>query len=141
VEQRLTLVSLGVTDFDRALRFYRDGLGWRLWSGSGGDFAMFVLKGGMALALYPRPLLAEDAGLADAGGFGGITLAHNVASQAEVDALLGDAVKAGGRLLRAAMQKEWGGYSGYFADPEGHPWEVAWNPHFPLQDGMLSLKE
>jgi catechol 2,3-dioxygenase-like lactoylglutathione lyase family enzyme len=141
VEQRLTVVSLGVTDLDRALRFYRDGLGWRLWSASSGDFAMFVLKGGVALALYPLSLLAEDAGVADLGGFGGITLAHNLAGHAEVDALLKAAVKAGGRLLKAATEKEWGGYSGYFADPDGHPWEVAWNPHLPLLDGMLNLAE
>ena len=141
MEQRLTLVTLGVKDIDRAIRFYRDGLGWRLWSGSGGDFAMFVLKGGIALAFYPRDLLIDDAGVPDTGGFGGITLAHNVPSQLEVDELLKAAVKAGGRLLRAATKKEWGGYSGYFADPDGYPWEVAWNPHFPLQDGMLNLRE
>jgi catechol 2,3-dioxygenase-like lactoylglutathione lyase family enzyme len=139
VEQRLTLISLGVANFEHSVRFYRDGLGWELWAGSGGDFAMFPLKGGIALALYPRNLLAADAGVSDTGGFGGITLAHNVPTRPEVEVLLQAAVNAGGRLLRAASEKEWGGYSGYFADPDGHPWEVAWNPHFALRGGMLDL--
>jgi uncharacterized protein len=130
-----------VQDLDRALRFYRDGLGWQVWSGSGGDFAMFVLRGGIALALYPRDLLAADAGVPDAGGFAGITLAHNVPSRHEVDSLLKAAAKAGGSLLKAASKKDWGGYSGYFADPDGHPWEVAWSPQFSLKDGMLNLGE
>jgi uncharacterized protein len=141
MEQRLTLVTLGVQDLGRALRFYRDGLGWQVWSGSGGDFVLFLLKGGIGLALYPRDLLAEDAGVTDEGGFGGVTLAHNVPSQREVDILLRAAVKAGGSLLKPASKKDWGGYSGYFADPDGHPWEVAWNPQFALLNGLLTLGE
>jgi uncharacterized protein len=139
MEQRLTLVSLGVRDLETALRFYRDGLGWRMWSGSGGDFALFVLKGGVGLALYPRHLLAADAGVADAQGFGGVTIAQNVATREEVDALLKAAVAAGGELLKAAAEKPWG-YTGYFADPDGHPWEVAWVPSLTLRNGMLSLE-
>ncbi len=137
MEQRLTLVSLGVADRERATRFYRDGLGWKLSPGSTGDFVLFVLKGGMGLALYPRKLLAEDAGVDDPGGFGGITIAHNVETPAQVDALLAAAVAAGGRLLRPATEKPWG-YTGYFADPDGHPWEVAHVPSLKLQGGMLS---
>jgi uncharacterized glyoxalase superfamily protein PhnB len=97
-----------------------------------GDFAIFKLHTGTALALYPRELLAKDANLKDKGGFGGITLAQNVATREEVDSVLSKAVKAGGHLLKKARKAEWGGYSGYFADVDGHPWEVAWNPHFKL---------
>lgn len=139
MEQRLNLVTLGVHDLKRAVRFYGDGLGWEMWPGSGGDFALFPLAGGCGLALYPRRLLADDAGATDAGGFGGVTLAQNVSSPGEVDEILERAVAAGGTLLKGATEKEWGGYSGYFADPEGHPWEVAWNPHFRLRDGLLDF--
>jgi catechol 2,3-dioxygenase-like lactoylglutathione lyase family enzyme len=139
MEQRLTLVSLGVEDLQRALRFYRDGLGWHLWLGSGGDFALFVLKGGVGLGLYPRHLLAADAGVADMPGFGGVTIAQNVADRAEVDALLTAAVAAGGVLLKPASEKPWG-YTGYFADPDGHPWEIAYVPSLPLRNGMLAVQ-
>ena len=138
MEQRLTLVSLGVLDVEASVRFYRDGLGWRLSSGSTGDFKLFVLRGGIGLALYPRALLAEDAGLADSGGFGGVTLAHNVADREEVDFLLRRAVAAGGKLISPAVDKPWG-YTGYFADPDGHPWEIAYVPSLPLSEGMLDL--
>ena len=104
-----------------------------------GDFAIFNLTTGTALALYPRHLLAQDANLVDANGFGGITLAQNVTSREEVDTILYQAVQAGGRLLKKACEAEWGGYSGYFADLDGHPWEVAWNPHFRLEQGNLVL--
>jgi uncharacterized protein len=142
VEARISLVTLGVHDLARSARFYRDGLGWPLSSASSGDVAFFR-TGGVALALYPRALLAADAKLPAAGtGFGGITLAHNVASKELVDAVLAEAVAAGGTLLKPATDAEWGGYSGYFADPDGHPWEVAWNPFFPFApDGSLSLPE
>ncbi len=140
MEQRLTLVTLGVSDFERGLRFYRDGLGWSLWSGSTGDFALFALRGGVGLALYPRSLLAADVGVADADGFGGVTIAQNVGSRGDVDALLAAAVAAGGRLLKAASEKPWG-YTGYFADPDGHPWEVAHVPSLPLRNGLLRLGE
>src|SRR5437773_2735413 len=124
MDQRLTVVTLGVQDLERAVRFYRDGLGWRMWSGSAGDFALFALAGGIGLALYPRDLLAEDAGIANGAGAGAVTLAQNVESRAEVDRVLAKVVRAGGTVLRAATDKEWGGYSGYFGDPDGHPWEV-----------------
>lgn len=139
MEPRVSLITLGVRDFDAAVRFYRDGLGWPLSSISAGDFAAFKMTPGTALALHPRKLLAKDAGLADGTGFGGITLAHNVATRAAVDDVLAAAVAAGGRLLRAAHDADWGGYSGYFADLDGHPWEVAWNPGIPLVNGELRL--
>lgn len=139
MQPRLNIVTLGVEDLKKALLFYRDGLGWPLSTASVGDFAIFKLATGTALALYPRKLLADDANLEDNGGFGGITLAQNVLVREEVDAVLSDAVNAGGSILKAAREAEWGGYSGYFADPDGHPWEVAWNPHFELYQGMLAL--
>lgn len=141
MEPRLNIVTLGVRDHGRAVAFYRDGLGWPQSSASVGDFAIFKLATGTALALYPRHLLAADANLSDGGGFGGITLAHNVAEKNEVDLVLLQAVKAGGVLLKPAREAEWGGYSGYFADPDGHPWEVAWNPFFPLNEGKVELPD
>jgi catechol 2,3-dioxygenase-like lactoylglutathione lyase family enzyme len=136
VEQRLTIVSLGVADLKAAKRFYGEGLGWEQSPASTGDFVLFVLRGGLGLALYPRNLLAEEAGLADPGGFGGVTLAHNVESAAEVDEVLRVAVAAGATLTAPATEKPWG-YAGYFADPDGHPWEVAYVPSLPLTRGML----
>lgn len=138
MEQRLTLVSLGVKDLEAALRFYRDGLGWTLSAASTGDFALFTLTGGIGLALYPRHLLAEEAGVADAGGFGGVTFAHNVTLRQQVDELLAAAVAAGGTLISPAVDRPWG-YTGYFADPDGHPWEIAFVPSLPLRNGMLDL--
>jgi uncharacterized protein len=140
VEPRVSLVTLGVRDLERAVRFYHDGLGWPLSGASGGDVAFFR-TGGAVVALYPRELLAADARLPAAGsGFGGIALAHNVASREQVDAVLAEAAAAGATILKPAEAAEWGGYSGYFADPDGHPWEVAWNPAFPLApDGSLQL--
>jgi catechol 2,3-dioxygenase-like lactoylglutathione lyase family enzyme len=136
MEQRLTIVSLGVADVDVARRFYGEGLGWEQSSASSGDFVLFVLRGGLGLALYPRQLLAEEAGLPDSGGFGGVTLAYNVERAAEVDELLSAAVAAGATLTAPATEKPWG-YTGYFADPDGHPWEVAFVPSLPLRNGML----
>lgn len=136
MEPRLSLVTLGVTDFDRALRFYRDGLGFPLSSASQDDVAFFR-TGGVVLALYPRHKLAEDATVADdgkVGVFSGIALAHNVREKAEVLAVLAKAAASGGRIVKPAQDVFWGGHSGYFADPDGHLWEVAWNPFFPLAD-------
>ena len=141
MEPRLNIITLGVRDLQKAIGFYRDGLGWPQSRASAGDFAIFKLSTGTALALYPRHLLAADAKVSDSGGFGGITLAQNVADRQTVDRVLGQAVKAGGVLLKAAGQAEWGGYSGYFADPDGHPWEVAWNPFFVLKRGRLHLPD
>lgn len=141
MEPRISIVTLGVADLNRALRFYRDGLGWPVSSASG-DIA-FLRTGGVVLALYPRALLAADAHLGAEGngsGFGGITIAHNVREKDDVDRVLAEAVAAGATRLKAAEEAEWGGYSGYFADPDGYPWEVAWNPFFPLNlDGTLNL--
>lgn len=141
MDPRITIITLGVTDIDHSVRFYQDGLGWSLSSASGGDFALFKLDTGTAMALYPRDLLAEDARIEDNGGFGGITLAQNVSSKAKVTQALKQAVDAGGSLLKKAQKTEWGGYSGYFADPDGHPWEVAWAPFFDLRDGILVLPD
>lgn len=141
MEPRISIVTLGVTNLNKAIQFYKDGLGWPMSSVSGGDFAIFKISTGTALSLYPRELLALDAQVKDSGGFGGITLAQNVSSKEDVDRALSQAVKAGGSLLRAAQDTEWGGYSGYFADPDGHPWEVAWAPVFELQEGKLVLPD
>ncbi|MEM8920374.1 MAG: VOC family protein, partial [Pseudomonadota bacterium] len=108
----------------------------------GGAIAFFQ-TGGLALAIYPFDKLAEDCGMTDRGpGFGGFTIAYNTFSQEEVDDVLARAVAAGGKLQKAAHKAFWGGYSGYFLDPDGHPWEVAWNPFFMLtQDGEMLLPE
>ena len=142
MEPYISLITLGVVDLERALRFYRDGLGWPLSSASGEDIAFFR-TGGVALALYPRALLAADARLdATGAGFGGIALAHNVPSEEAVDRVLAAVAAAGGTILKPAQRAEWGGYSGYFADPDGYPWEVAWNAGFPLDaDGRVHLPE
>lgn len=141
MEPRVSLITLGVADVAASRRFY-ERLGWRASGASQADIAFFQL-GGLALALYGRASLAADAGLTlpqSPPSFGGITLAQNVHHQHEVDAILAAAVAAGGRLLKPARTTEWGGYSGYFADPDGHPWEVAWNPYFPLDaEGRLHL--
>jgi uncharacterized protein len=141
MEPRLNIITLGVQDLDKAIRFYRDGLGWPISRASAGDFAIFKLSTGTALALYPRELLAEDANVNDPTGFGGITLAQNVDTREEVDLVLSEVAKSGGTILKSAREADWGGYSGYFADPDGHPWEVAWNPHFQLRQGNLVLPD
>ena len=139
MEQRLSVVTLGVADLGRSRRFYEDGLGWRRANAS--DEVVFYQAGGMVLALYPRGALADDAHLpAEGGGFGGITLAYNARDRREVDAVLAEAAAAGATLLKPAQDVFWGGYSGYFADPDGHPWEVAWNPHWTLDgDGGVRI--
>lgn len=130
MEPRISFVTLGVSDLERSTRFYESGLGLaRLKSPPGVSF--FEL-GKTWLALYPRHLLAADAGVsAEGSGFPGFALAHNVGSAAEADRLLQVAAGAGGRIVKPAEQAVWGGYSGYFADPDGFLWEVAWNPRFP----------
>lgn len=140
MEARIHLVTLGVWNLEAAVRFYRDGLGWPLSSAGGGDVAFFPL-GGLVLALYPWDKLAADAHVsADGTGFRGVTLAHNVRRREEVDEVLETAARAGGTLVKPARDAVWGGYCGYFADPDGHLWEVAWNPHFPFaEDGSLVL--
>lgn len=143
MEQRLSLITLGVTDLATARAFYGR-LGW-VESGAGNEHVTFFQLGGIALGLYGRAALAAEVGVADTterDRFGGIALAYNVREQAEVDAVLAEAVAAGGRLLGAGEARFWGGYSGYFADPEGHVWEVAWNPCFPIAaNGTVSLPD
>jgi uncharacterized protein len=133
MEQRLSLITLGVADVARSRRFY-EALGWRA-SGASQDDVSFFQAGGMALALWGRTELTRDAGMPDGSGFGGVALAYNARSRAEVDDVLGQARTAGAHILRPARDTFWGGYAGYFADPDGHPWEVAWNPHFLLDAG------
>jgi uncharacterized protein len=130
VEPRLSFVTLGVIDLQRATRFYADGL--KLPRLASPPTVAFFELGKTRLALYPRDLLAADAGVSPAGsGFAGFALAYNVRSAAEVDQLLGQATAAGGRIVRPARPTDWGGYAGYFADPDGFLWEVAWNPRLP----------
>ncbi|MBI3978511.1 MAG: VOC family protein [Chloroflexi bacterium] len=138
MEPRISIITLGVSDLARSVRFYRDGLGFPL-SGSSANTIAFFRTRGTVLALYPRDLLADDAHLPPGGsGFGGITLAHNAASKEQVDAVLAEAAAAGATILKPAQDVFWGGYSGYFADPDGYPWEVAWNPFSPLApDGSI----
>lgn len=131
MEQRVSMVTLGVADLERARRFYEDGLGWTR-TGNEESVVFFQLSGAI-LGLYSRKSLAEEAGFADSEAtFSGITLAYNTRSREEVDAVLAEAEAAGGRLLKPAAEVFWGGYSGYFADPDGHPWEVAFNPFWSL---------
>lgn len=139
MQPRLSLVTLGVADVARARKFYET-LGFTASSAGNADVAFFPASG-VVLALYGRRSLAEDAGLTDnAPGFSGISLAHNARSEAEVEAVLQEAVAAGARLVKAAHKIFWGGYVGYFADPDGHLWEVAYNPGFPLDaEGRVEL--
>ena len=133
VEPRLNIVTLGVADVEKARKFY-EGLGWKASSASQGDIVFFQL-GAMVLALYPRGLLAEDAGVEAAGsGFPGITLAYNVRAKQEVAGFLDVAKAAGGNIVKPAQDVFWGGHSGYFADLDGHLWEVAWSPHSELNE-------
>ena len=137
MEPRISLVTLGVRDLPRARSFY-ESLGW---AGSSPDGqVVFVQAGPMVLALWGRRLLAEDSGVTDSGGWGGITLAHNVSSTEEVDAVLAEADAAGATIARSGAPTDWGGSSGVFIDPDGHPWEVAHNPFWTLApDGSISL--
>jgi len=133
MEPRISIITLGVADLGRAIVFYRDGLGLPTTYKEGEGIAFFQLKG-VWLALYPSDLLAEDACLPpERTRFGGITLAHNVASKEIVDEVIARALAAGATLLKPAADTFWGGYSGYFADPDGHPWEVAWNPFVSIE--------
>ena len=138
MEQRLSLVTLGVRDLARTRAFY-EALGWKT-NAAPDDDVVFFQAGRMVFALWGRTQLAEDSGVEDAGGWGGVTLAHNVRSPAEVDAVLAEAEAAGATIPRRPAETFWGGYSGVFVDPDGHPWEVAHNPHWMLsEDGSVSL--
>jgi uncharacterized protein len=132
MEQRLSLVTLGVADLARASAFYQ-ALGWQTGAAPADD-VVFFQSGGMIVALWGRDQLAEDSGVEDSGGWGGVTLAHNVRSPEEVDAVIVEAERAGARIARPGGETFWGGYSGVFVDPDGHPWEVAHNPHWTLDE-------
>ncbi|MDR0359179.1 MAG: VOC family protein [bacterium] len=139
MEPRITLVTLGVRDLSRARAFY-EALGWMDPVQPDDDVAFFQ-AGGMILALWQRDRLVADAGLPDDGGFGAVTLAHNVHSRAQVDEVLDQAASAGATVKRPGTATEWGGYSGLFVDPDGHPWEIAHNPGWRLApDGAVSLR-
>ena len=142
MEPRITLITLGVADLPRAVAFYRDGLGWPTAYQAGQEVAFFDLRG-TKLGLYGMHDLCADISAATpppADGFRGITIAHNVRSREEVAAVLVAAERAGGRIIKPAQDVSWGGHSGYFTDPDGHHWEIAWNPVMPLDEtGEMSL--
>jgi uncharacterized protein len=139
VEQRLSLVTLGVADLGRSVAFY-EAVGWRVDNDWREQDVAFFQAGGMAIALWHREALAADSAVTDPGGWGGITLAHNVRSPAEVDAVIAEAEAAGATIGRAGAETFWGGYSGLFIDPDGHPWEVAHNPNWTIaEDGSLTI--
>jgi catechol 2,3-dioxygenase-like lactoylglutathione lyase family enzyme len=138
MDQRISLITLGVADLERARAFYT-ALGWSTRAEPGAD-VVFFQAGGMVFALWGRDQLAEDSCVQDAGGWGGVTPAHCVSSPAEVDAILAAAEAAGARIGRRGAETFWGGYSGIFVDPDGHPWEIAHNPGWTLHaDGTISL--
>jgi catechol 2,3-dioxygenase-like lactoylglutathione lyase family enzyme len=142
VKPSISLITLGVRDLERAVAFYQDGLGWPLSRTSVEGEVAFFRTGGTVLALWSREALAEDASVdAEGSGFSGFALAHNVAHKEEVDAVLEEAVSAGATVLKEA-QDVFFGRNGYFADPEGYLWEVAWNPTFPMaEDGTIRLPD
>ncbi|MBF0539380.1 MAG: VOC family protein [Nitrospirae bacterium] len=139
MEQRLNIVTLGVSDLSVARAFY-EALGWVASSASQDDIVFFQ-AGGVVLALYPRELLAEDAMVeAKGSGFSGFTLAQNVRSKEDVAQILGFVEAAGGKIIKPAQDAFWGGHSGYFSDPDGNLWEIAWNPHLKIKhNGTLEL--
>jgi uncharacterized protein len=134
MRQKLNLITLGVTDFQKSLAFYEQGLGWKKSSASLDDLALFSL-GGIVLGLYPRKLLADDATVDDKGnGFSGITISHNAKSETEVDEVLKQVEQLGATISKPAQKAFWGGYNGYFKDPDGHLIEVAYNPFWELDE-------
>jgi uncharacterized protein len=138
MDQRVSVITLGVRDLPNARAFY-EALGWKTGAAPGDD-VVFFQAGGLVVALWDRGLLAEDSTVADGGGWGGVTLAHNVRSPQEVDAVIDEAREAGATIGREPAETFWGGYSGVFVDPDGHPWEVAHNPHWGLrEDGSVEL--
>jgi predicted lactoylglutathione lyase len=138
MEQRVSLVTLGVADLSRARAFY-EALGWTTRAAPGDD-VVFFQAGGMVVALWSRSQLATDTAVDDTGGWGGVTLAYNARSPANVDTVLDEARRAGARIAREGAGTFWGGYSGVFVDPDGHPWEVAHNPHWTIEaDGSIVL--
>lgn len=138
MKQRVTLITLGVADLERSRAFY-EGLGWTTGAAPGDD-VVFFQTGEMVVALWDRARLAEDSCVEDSPGWGGTTLALNLGSPAEVDAAVEDARAAGATIGRDPAETFWGGYSGVFVDPDGHPWEIAHNPHWTLtEDGGVRL--
>jgi uncharacterized protein len=140
MKPRITLITLGVDDLERAVRFYRDGLGLKTGGIVGAEFeygavAFFDLQRGLKLALWPRKSIARDSGIAlGSPSPTQFTIGHNVGSKVEVDTVMGEAEKAGAVVVKRAHDTFWGGYAGYFQDPDGHLWEVAWNPQWEVQD-------
>lgn len=140
MKPRITFITLGVDDLERAVRFYRDGLGLKTPGIIGTEFeygavAFFEMQPGLRLALWPRTSIARDTGIpVSPPSATDFTLAHNVSSKAAVDATLTGAERAGATIVRAAHDTFYGGYAGYFQDPDGHLWEVAWNPQFPVEE-------
>jgi catechol 2,3-dioxygenase-like lactoylglutathione lyase family enzyme len=140
MKPRITLVTLGVDDLEKAVRFYRNGLGLKTEGIVGTQFehgavAFFDLQAGLKLALWPRKSIAHDAGIAPGTpNPADFTLGHNVSSKAEVDAVMQQAARAGAAILKPAHDTFWGGYAGYFQDPDGHVWEVAWNPQWVVEE-------
>jgi uncharacterized protein len=139
MDQRLSLVTLGVGDLAKSRGFY-ERLGWKAHKRSTKDIVFFPANG-FVFGLFPRPELAKDVGILDDGsGFRGVTLAYNARSKAEVDAVIAEAERAGGRIVKQPHDTFWGGYSGYFADPDSHLWEVAFNPHWSIRaDGTVDM--
>ena len=138
MEQRFSLVTLGVADLGRARRFY-EALGWKTDSEQDAD-VVFFQAGGSVFGLWGRADLAEDSGVEDSGGWGGITLAYNARSPADADAVIAEARAAGARVTREPAATFWGGYSGVFVDPDGHAWEVAHNPYWTIgEDGSVTI--
>jgi catechol 2,3-dioxygenase-like lactoylglutathione lyase family enzyme len=140
----VSLLTLGVSDLKKAIAFYRDGLGWPK-SEVGGDEVAFFKTGGVVIALFPRPSFAADAGIdvddVEHGGFSRISLAHNVAEEGQVDSVLKEAARAGATIVKEAQEIFFGRH-GFFADPDGYLWEVAWNPSFPMDaDGSIELPD
>ncbi|MGH7964802.1 MAG: VOC family protein [Burkholderiales bacterium] len=140
MKPRITLITLGVDDLDRAVRFYRDGLGLKTEAVVGTEFeygavAFFDLQMGLKLALWPRKSIAHDTGISvGSPSPTDFTIGHNVSSKVEVDAVIDQAEKAGAVVVKPAHDTFWGGYAGYFQDPDGHLWEVAWNPQWDIQE-------
>jgi uncharacterized protein len=140
MKPRITLLTIGVDDLERAVRFYRDGLGLPTEGIKGTEFeygavAFFQLQGGLSLALWPRDSLAHDSGLPKSGPSpADFAIAHNVANEKEVDQVMAEASRAGARIVKKAQKTFYGGYAGYFQDPDGHLWEVAFNPHLIPKD-------
>ena len=138
MDQRLSLITLGVDDVKRARSFYET-LGWKTAADAGDDVVFFQARG-MIIALWDRASLAKDSCVTDGGGWGGVTLAYCVNSPAEVDTVIAEAEAAGAEIGRPGAETFWGGYSGIFIDPDGHPWEVAHNPRWTVhEDGSTTL--